>query len=134
KLLWFVEGASNYYADLLQLRAGVETAAEFLARLSLVVDTLQHQAGRRVTSLEESSWNAWIRSDNGINNSVSYALKGEIAALLLDLEIRGRTRNQKNLDDVMRRLMADYGEKGAGVPEDGVLRATEAVAGSGFGE
>src|SRR5262249_41831792 len=107
---------------------------ERLSRLTLVVDTLQHQPGRRLMSLEDASWNTWVRSDNSANNSVSYGIKGEVAALLFDLEVRGRTRNSKSLDDVMRRLMSEYGDKGIGMPDDGVLRALDSVAGSGVSE
>jgi len=34
--------------------------------------------------------------------------------MLLDLEIRARTKNQKSLDDVMRYLMENYASKGVG--------------------
>jgi predicted metalloprotease with PDZ domain len=134
RLLWFVEGVTNYYGDLLLVRSGLSTGPEFLSRLSLLVDALQHQPGRRLMTLEDASWNAWLRSDNSGNNSVSYGVKGEVVALLLDLEIRTRTRGQKSLDDVMRRLESDYSEKGIGMPEDGVERAMESVAGSSFAE
>jgi len=54
--------------------------------------------------------------------------------LLLDIEIRARTKNQKSLDDVMRYLMENYANKGIGFPEDGFLKAVETVAGSDFHE
>ncbi|HSU88554.1 MAG TPA: PDZ domain-containing protein, partial [Terriglobia bacterium] len=54
--------------------------------------------------------------------------------LLLDIEIRARTKSQKSLDDVMRYLMENYANKGIGFPEDGFLKAVEAVAGSDFHE
>jgi predicted metalloprotease with PDZ domain len=134
RLLWFFEGAALYYADLLQVRAELTTPPELLGKWSLQIDALQHQTGRRLMNLEEASWNAWLRSDNDANNSVSYALKGEIAALLLDLEIRSRSKNTKSLDDVVRALMSNYGAAGTGVPEDGILRAVDMVAGAGFGD
>jgi predicted metalloprotease with PDZ domain len=85
-------------------------------------------------SAEESSWNAWLRSDNADNNTVSYYIKGEVIGLLLDFEIRARTKNRKSLDDVMRYLMETYANKGIGFPEDGFLKAIETVAGSDFHE
>jgi len=133
KLLWFIDGASAYYADLLQLRAGVLTGVEFLNKASLDVNTLQHQAGRRLMSAEEASWNVWLRSDNSVNNSISHVLKGKVVALLLDLEIRGRTKGEKSLDDVVRHLLSNYADKNLGLPEDGVQRAIEAVTDSDFG-
>ena len=52
--------------------------------------------------------------------------------MLLDLEIRIRTKNAKSLDDVMRYLLETYADKGIGFPEDGFLKAVETVAGSDF--
>ena len=85
-------------------------------------------------SAEEASWNAWLLSDNAPNASVSYYIKGALIGMLLDVEIRAQTRNQKNLDDVMHYLMENYANKGIGFPEDGFLKAIEAVAGSDFHE
>jgi predicted metalloprotease with PDZ domain len=99
-----------------------------------LIDSLQHASGRKMMSAEEASWNAWLRSDNAENNTISYYTKGEIIGMLLDIEIRARTRNQKSLDDVMRYLMETYANKGVGFPEDGFLKAIETVAGSDFHE
>src|SRR5262245_26659856 len=75
-----------------------------------------------------------LRRDNADNNTISYYTKGEIVGLLLDIEIRARTKNRKSLDDVMRYLIETYANKGVGIPEDGFLKAVEAVAGSDFHE
>ena len=42
------------------------------------------------------------------NSSLSYYLKGELIALNLDLLIRGRTKGQRSLDDVMRRAYDEF--------------------------
>src|SRR5262249_20809228 len=103
-------------------------------RMAVVINSLEHTPGRHYMSAEDASWNAWLRSDNAENNTVSYYLKGEIIGLLLDIEIRARTKNRKSLDDVMRYLIETYANKGIGFPEDGFLKAVEAVAGSDFHE
>src|SRR5437867_12316431 len=95
---------------------------------------MEQGPGRRAMSAEEASWNTWFRSDNAENTSISYYVKGELIGLLLDVEIRARTKNQKSLDDVMRYLMEIYANKGIGFPEDGFLKAVETVAGSDFHE
>jgi len=133
-LLWVSEGITSYYGDLLLERAGIDMPAEYLSRMGVVIDSLEHTPGRRMMSAEESSWNAWLRSDNAANNTISYYTKGEIIGLLLDLEIRARTKNQKSLDDVMRYLLENYANKGIGFPEDGFLSAVETVVGSDFHE
>ena len=134
RLLWMLEGITSYYGDLLLERAGIDVPTEYLSRMSVVIDSYEHSPGRRLMSAEEASWNAWLRSDNLENNTISYYSKGELIGLLLDIEIRARTKNQKSLDDVMRYLMDAYANKGIGFPEDGFLKAVEAVAGSDFHE
>jgi len=130
--LWVAEGLTSYYANLLLLRTGVFTERDYIDNAGLTIDALQHAPGRLVTSLEDASWNTWTRSDNADNTAISYYTKGEIVGMMLDVEIRARTKNQKSLDDVMRYLLANYADKGIGYPEDGFLKAVEAVTGSDF--
>jgi len=134
RLLWVSEGITSYYGDLLLERAGIDMPAEYLSRVGALINSFQHAPGRKLMSAEEASWNTWLRSDNADNNTISYYTKGELIGLLLDIEIRARTKNQKSLDDVMRYLKTNYADKGVGFPEDGFLKAVETVAGSDFHE
>lgn len=129
RLLWFTEGVSAYAADLLLVRAGILTPPEYYSRVSAEIDALQHQSGRVLMSLEEASWNAWARSDNSVNSTLSYLLKGKIAGLLLDLEIRGRTSGARSLDDVLRHLAVQYGETGIGLADGALPAAIQAATG-----
>jgi predicted metalloprotease with PDZ domain len=124
RVLWFTDAVSAYWADMLLLRTGVLNSTEYLLRVSAEVDALQHQPGRRITSLEEASWNAWIRGDNFANAGLSYLLKGKIAGLLLDAEIRGKTGGAKSMDDVLRHLAAEAGEKHIGITDSKSLATT----------
>ncbi len=134
RLLWVSEGVTSYYSDLLLERAGIDLPVEFFGRIGGLIDLMQHTPGRKMMSAEEASWDAWLRADNADSTGISYYVKGELAGLLLDVEIRARTKNRKGLDDVMRYLMETYANKGVGFPEDGFLRAVETVAGSDFHE
>jgi predicted metalloprotease with PDZ domain len=134
RLLWVSEGITSYYANLLLLRTGIYVQREYLDNAAQMIDSLQHAPGRLLTSLEEASWNTWTRGDNADNASISYYTKGEIVGMLLDVEIRSRTKNQKSLDDVLRYLLENYANKGIGFPEEGFLKAVETVVGSGFDE
>ncbi|MCP2936640.1 M61 family peptidase, partial [Salmonella enterica subsp. enterica serovar Typhimurium] len=69
------------------------------------------------------------QDENAPNAIVSYYAKGALVALALDLTLRSKSRGAVSLDDVMRRLWADHGLSGQGVPEDGIRRAAEAVSG-----
>ena len=82
KLLWVAEGGTEYYSNLLLLRAGFITDKEFLRDRARGIQALQARPGRFETSLEEASFDAWIKyyrpDENAINNQISYYDKGEI--------------------------------------------------------
>lgn len=131
QLLWAFEGTTSYYDNLLVRRAGLMSAPRYLNRLGEALTALHSTPGRKVQTLAEASMTAWIKhyrpDENSPNSAISYYLKGEIAAALLDLEIRRATQDQQSLDDVMRLLWSRYGDE-RGVPEEGVERAASEIA------
>jgi predicted metalloprotease with PDZ domain len=135
--LWVVEGLTTYYTDLILRRAGLVTQERYLERLALSIARLQALPGRKHQSLDESSFDTWIRfyrpDENTPNSQISYYQKGALVGMLLDLEIRRATGNARSLDDVMRALWERYGQRDAGFPESGpggVEAIAEEVAGT----
>jgi predicted metalloprotease with PDZ domain len=115
--LWIAEGITSYYDVLTVRRAGLSTDKELLEGLSKKIERVQTTAGRAVRSLEDASYDAWIKfykaDENTRNVAPSYYVKGSVVAFLLDLEIRRATADKKSLDDVMRAAYAQYsGAKG----------------------
>jgi predicted metalloprotease with PDZ domain len=134
--LWVVEGLTSYYGDLLVRRTGFSTVKEYLKNLGKAIETLQTTPGRLVQSLDESSFDAWIkfyrRDENTANSAVSYYTKGEVVAFLLDARIRRATGGRRSLDDAMRLAFQRYsGERGFR-PEE-IRRTFEEVAGVDLG-
>ena len=113
RALWVAEGLTTYYGDLLAARAGVITADEYLTELSNMVLELQTTPGRLAHSVEEASFDAWVRfyrqDENTPNTTISYYTKGGVIGFLLDAEIRRATANARSLDDVMRRAYQCFG-------------------------
>ncbi|MCJ9709324.1 PDZ domain-containing protein, partial [Bordetella hinzii] len=113
RLLWIFEGFTSYYDDLLLLRAGVITRADYLRMLGKTITGVMRSPGRHKQSVAESSFDAWTRyykqDENSPNALVSYYTKGSLVALGLDLLIRRDSRGQHSLDDVMRLLWQRYG-------------------------
>ena len=103
-----MEGITGYYDTLIPVRAGIMSVDRYLEILGERIGSLRSQPGRFVRNLEESSMDAWIKlyrpDENTPNSTISYYLKGELVALLLDIVIRERTQGAKSLDDVMRHL------------------------------
>ncbi len=104
--LWAVEGVTSYYGDLLVRRAGLASDEEYLQKLSADIHSLETTPGRFLQTLTQSSHDAWIKlyrpDENSADTSVSYYLKGEITAALLDASIRLATHGERSLDDVLR--------------------------------
>ena len=129
--LWFSEGGTTYFGNLMLARAGVMTAEDFLASMSSAIGSLQKAPGRLLQSLDQSSAEVWTNSNSGVGanaKTVSYYVKGNVVSFLLDAHIRRITNGRKSMDDVMRLAMTRYGgERGFTAAE---LRATiEEVAG-----
>jgi predicted metalloprotease with PDZ domain len=129
ELLWFFEGFTSYYDDLLLVRAGLVDEARYLKLVAKAINGVLATPGRRLQSVARASFDAWVkyyRSDeNTPNATVSYYAKGSLVALALDLTLRAEGRG--SLDDVMRRLWRD--SEGGPVDPAGIADAFEAVAG-----
>ena len=133
KVLWIAEGVTDYYADLALRRANLISEADFLAATARSFQNLQNTPGRLVQTVEESSYDSWIKyyrqDENSINSQVSYYDKGAILGLLLDLEIRRKSNGTKALDDVMRYLMTEFFKKDRNYSPEDFQKACELMAG-----
>ena len=127
QMLWMFEGFTSYYDELFLLRAGIVDAKTFLARQAQNLTRVLSVLGRLLQPLADSSFDAWTKlyqaDANSANNMISYYSKGAVFALYLDLFIR-KYSNGKSLDDVMRYLWKNYGERGKGIDEDIVFVAS----------
>ena len=120
--LWVAEGVTDYYAELSVHRAGLSTREEYLDALSNHIEELQTTPGRLVQSVEQASFDAWIKyyrpDENSPNVSVSYYTKGAVLAFLLDARIRAATKGAKSLDDVMRAAFQKFSGTLGFTPEE----------------
>src|SRR6267142_4288695 len=134
KLLWVAEGITEYYGNLMMRRAGLISNQDYLNHLARQIEDFQNTPGREVMSVEEASFDAWIKyyrpDENSVNSQISYYDKGELLGLLLDLEIRRRTDNRKSLDDVMRYLYTEFFQKGRNYTPADFQKACEQMAGA----
>ncbi len=133
RLLWVAEGGTEYYSNLLLVRAGLITDKEFLRQRATGIQALQNRPGRSETSLESASFDAWIKyyrqDENAVNNQISYYDKGEIVHMMLDMAIRSSSAGTRSLDDVMRYLWAEFFKKGKNFTPADYQKACELMAG-----
>jgi predicted metalloprotease with PDZ domain len=117
--LWILEGITSYYDDLALLRSGIIPVETYLELLGRTLTSVYRTAGRKRQTLEEASFDAWIKyyrpDENSPNVQVSYYTKGAMVALALDLDVRLRTEGRVSLDDIMRVLWENHGRE-SGVP------------------
>jgi len=106
ELLWFFEGFTSYYDDLLLLRAGLLDDVQYLDLLCKTANQVVQTPGRKVQAVAEASFDAWVKyyrpEPNTANATVSYYTKGALVALCFDLTLRAEGKT--TLDDVMRGL------------------------------
>jgi predicted metalloprotease with PDZ domain len=127
--LWFAEGITSYYDQLLPLAAGCGGEAELLDDLGEDLSRFLLTPGRRVQSLRQSGEEAWVklyrRDAHSADNQISYYLKGAVLALVLDLHLR---RHGSALCLVLRSLWRSHGRWRRGYREADLIAAFAAQA------
>ena len=129
RLLWFFEGFTSYYDDLLLRRAGLIDDAAYLKLLTKSLNQVLQTPGRLVQTVAQASFDAWVKyyrqDENTPNATVSYYTKGAALALCLDLGLRAH--GQTTLDAVMRGLWQRCG--GGPMTEADLLQVLRELSG-----
>lgn len=107
--LYVSEGMTSYWAAIGLKHSGLWSRKDYFDNLANQISILQSAPGRKIMSVELSSWDTWNVGDNAPNSRIDYYNKGDLIGNLLDLEIRHRTDNQKSLLDVFLYLLANHG-------------------------
>lgn len=114
-LLWVAEGFTAYYDDLIVKRCGFSSESDYLKTLAGNISYAVNIKGAPYQSLNESSFDAWIKYyrtwENSGNSTISYYTKGGVMGAVLDLSIRKATAGKSSLDDVFREMYLLYAKK-----------------------
>jgi predicted metalloprotease with PDZ domain len=126
--LWWSEGVTDYFAEEILRRAGLEDAAAAERALESNLTAYFGNPGHARVSPERSSWTAWDPSSVNGGYSLSYYLSGALTGELLEIELRDRTDGRRGMDDVLRLLLARHaGARGFG--SEDVVRAVNDACG-----
>ncbi len=132
ELLWFFEGFTSYYDDLLLRRAGLIDNAAYLKLITKTINGVAQTPGRKVQSVAQASFDAWIKyyrqDENSPNATVSYYTKGSLVALCLDLTLRAE--GKATLDAVMCALWSHC--QGGPMSEQDLLAVLQQLGGRSF--
>jgi len=86
-LLWFFEGFTSYYDDLLLRRAGLIDQGAYLKLLAKTINQVLQTPGRHVQSVAQASFDAWVRyyrpDENTPATTVSYYTKARSSRCVL---------------------------------------------------
>ena len=132
-LLWVAEGTTSYYDDLIPVRVGLTKESDYFDTLAGQVGTYLDSPGSGVQSLEMSSFDSWIKfnkpSPDGPNATVNFYTVGAVASFVLDMEIRKRTDNTQDLDEIMREMYRRYPLSGGGFSSADMIALMEELTG-----
>jgi predicted metalloprotease with PDZ domain len=110
--LWFSEGFTSYYDNLLLARTQLMEEADYLKVLSGGFEAVLGNKGDEVQSVAQSSLEAWIkfylRNENSNNISVSYYRKGAMLGFVFDAALLQASQGAFGLDSVMKRMYHRY--------------------------
>jgi predicted metalloprotease with PDZ domain len=131
-MLWFSEGFTSYYGWLMLARAGLTNEEQTLATLAEKIKELQESPGRKLMTVEQASWETWLKPEDAGNAYVDYYTKGMLIAMVLDLEIRRISGGARSVDTVMRELWGRFQKLGTGIGP-GELEQTFVLQGGAAG-
>lgn len=138
ELLWFFEGMTSYYDDIMLLRSGCIDYAGYIKQLQKNLDAVYNSPGRHIHSAAQSSFEAWTklyrRDAHSPNRTVSYYTKGALIALCLDLTLRktGKTTLDAILRALYKRCYSQSETASQGMCEQDVLAVLRELGGRSF--
>ena len=126
-LLWVAEGTTTYYQGVVLVRAGLMKPDAYLKSVGDSIDSIRRRPGATVQSVEDASVNSWVMFNrtnaDGVNSTVSFYESGQLASLVLDMEIRRASGGEASLDDLMRDLYRRFPLAGPGYTRADVIDA-----------
>ncbi|ACF12570.1 peptidase M61 domain protein [Chloroherpeton thalassium ATCC 35110] len=128
KNMWFVEGVTDYYADLLLVKSGVIPKELFFANLLQryqywELDKDDYDANLEKLSLE-------IASIESLDEILPLYVKGTLVAMMLDVELRLQTKNRFGLDSLMLTMNKIYGNTGKAFQDDSLMTIINRLSGA----
>lgn len=114
--LWFAEGFTSYYTNLILCRSGIISKEEYVSGLSNVMNYVWNSPGRAFFNPIEMSYQApfvdaatSVDQVNWENTFISYYSYGNVLGFALDLSLRN-LKNDKSLDGYMKLVWQHFGK------------------------
>jgi predicted metalloprotease with PDZ domain len=135
--LWFAEGFTSYYTNLILCRAGLITPEKYVEGLAGTFNYVWNSPARQFFNPIEMSYQApFVDASTSVdpvnreNTFISYYSYGSILGLGLDLSLR---ENGLNLDDYMKLVWQRYGKNEGPYSIENLQDILKEYAGDDFG-
>ncbi len=135
--LWFAEGFTSYYTDLILCRAGLLTPENYVNGLNGTFNYVWNSPARQFYNPIEMSYQApfvdaatSVDPVNRENTFISYYSYGSVLGLALDLGLREKGLN---LDDYMKMVWSTYGKTELPYTIENLHQSLNNYAGEVFG-
>lgn len=111
KLLWVYEGLTQYLGDVIMVRSGLVTPAEYRQTVAGYIRNMQRHVGRNWRSLEDTAVAGYLLrrpSHNwpDLRRDQDFYFEGMLLWLECDAIIREKTKGEKSLDDFCKIFFA----------------------------
>ncbi|MDC0008266.1 PDZ domain-containing protein [bacterium] len=136
--LWFAEGFTSYYTNLILCRAGLITPEKYVEGLTGTFNYVWNSPARQFFNPIEMSYQApfvdaatSVDPVNRENTFISYYSYGSILGLALDLSLR---EHNLNLDDYIKLVWNSYGKNEEPYVLEDLHNTLNQYAGAAFGD
>ncbi|OWW26497.1 peptidase M61 [Zobellia sp. OII3] len=136
--LWFAEGFTSYYTNLILCRAGIISPEKYVEGISGTFNYVWNSPARQFFNPIEMSYQApfvdaatSVDPVNRENTFISYYSYGSVLGLALDLSLR---EEKLNLDDFMKLVWKQYGKTEKPYTLENLRQSLAEYAGSDFAE
>ena len=136
--LWFAEGFTSYYTNLILERAGIITAEDYVKGLNGTFNYVWNSpALQYFNPIEMSNQAPFVDAATAVdpvnheNMFISYYSYGSVLGLALDLSLR---QNDLNLDDFMQLMWKRFGKTEVAYTVEDIENTLSAYAGTDFAE
>ena len=120
---WFCAGFTQYYSEIVPVRLGLASEADFLRGFERTWEAYLSRQGE--LSIHEAG------EDKSANRELVYD-GGSLIAAALDLQIRSLTENRSSLDDVMKQMYREFGLTNVPYAMNDVIRIVSRMTGEDF--
>lgn len=131
RMHWLTEGLTSYMDQAFILRTDFTDLNGYLEMMKENLNRYYSIPGRHFHSLEDSSFNSWIKlyrpDENSDNSSVSYYLKGGLVFFVLNIAFAQKGKSMIDLLDLLWERYKEVPEKG--MVKEEVLAMIEKVGG-----